>query len=310
MGRYVVRRLLQMIPVFIGTTFLIFAMVHILPGDPIKAMFGDKAADPATAAMLRHRYHLDEPLLSQYWTYLSGLVHGDLGVSFANGDQPVTAILRQAWPITARLALMAFGIEMVFGVVLGLLAGLRRGRLFDNVVLVLTLVVISIPIFVLAYVAQYVLGIKLGLVKATVSGGAPANELILPAIVLGSLSLAYVSRLTRTSVVENLRSDFIRTAIAKGLPRRRVIGVHLLRTSLIPVVTFLGADLGALMGGAIVTERVFNITGVGFNIFRAVTLKDGPTSVGLVTVLVVVFLFSSLVVDLLYAVLDPRIRYA
>jgi oligopeptide transport system permease protein len=299
-----------MIPVFIGTTFLIFVMVHVLPGDPVRAMFGDKAADPTVVATLRHRYHLDEPLLTQYWLYLSGLVRGDFGISLANGDRPVTAILAQAWPITARLGLMAFGVELVFGVLLGLAAGLRRGRLFDNVVLALTLVVISIPIFVLAYVAQIVLGLKLHLVSATVSGGAPVNELILPAIVLGSLSLAYVSRLTRTSVVENLRSDFIRTAIAKGLPRRRVIGVHLLRTSLIPVVTFLGTDLGALMGGAIVTERVFNITGVGFNIFKAIELKDGPTSVGLVTVLVIIFLFSSLVVDLLYAVLDPRIRYA
>ncbi|BFV57490.1 ABC transporter permease [Kitasatospora sp. CMC57] len=308
MGHYVMRRVLQMIPVFFGATFLIFVMVYGLPGDPIAAMFGDKAADPATVANLRHQYHLDEPWWKQYLIYMGNVFQLDFGTSFTG--RPVSEIMADAFPVTIRLALVAFFFEIVIGLPLGLLAGLKRGSFGDTSVLIITLIVISIPVFVLGYIAQTVFAIDLGWVTATVQDSTDILQLLLPGLVLASLSLAYVARLTRTSIGENLRADYLRTAVAKGLPRRTIIGRHLLRNSLIPVVTFLGTDLGALMGGAIVTEGIFNIAGVGNILYKAIRTKEGPTVVGIVTVLVIVYLVASLVVDLLYAVLDPRIRYA
>jgi oligopeptide transport system permease protein len=212
--------------------------------------------------------------------------------------------------VTVRLALMAFAIEVVLGVGIGLMSGLRRGKALDKGTLVLTLLLISIPVPVLGFVFQNVFATNLGWVTPTVQDSMNLGQLLLPAFVLGSLSLAYVARLTRTSIVENVKSDYMRTAVAKGLPRRRVIGTHLLRNSLIPVVTFLGTDLGALMGGAIVTEGIFNVKGVGNALYHAINLKEGATVSGFVVVLVLVYLAASLIVDLLYAVLDPRIRYA
>lgn len=310
MGRYVARRLLQMIPVFIGTTLLIFLMVYALPGDPVRGLFGDKGADPAILKSLRHQYGLDQPVLVQYWNYMKGMIlHLDFGTQIASG-RPVTDILGEAFPVTLRLAGLAFAIEAVLGVVLGVVSGMRAGKAADTIILFVTLLLISVPIFVLGYIFQTVFAFKLNLLDPSVNDSTKLSQLLMPAIVLASVSLAYVARLTRTSVAENLRADFMRTAIAKGLPRRRVVGVHLMRNSLIPVVTFLGTDLGALMGGAVVTEGIFNVKGVGYEIYQAIIRREGTTLVGLVTILVLVYLFTSLIVDLLYAVLDPRIRYA
>jgi oligopeptide transport system permease protein len=309
MGRYVARRLLQMIPVFIGTTLLIFLMVYALPGDPVRALFGDKGADPATVASIRHDLGLDQPILVQYWHYLTGLLQGDFGTQIAS-RRPVTDVLADAFPVTIRLAALAFLIELVFGIGLGILAGMRAGSLIDSGVLIFTLLMISVPVFVLGFIFKTVFAVQLGWVDPNVSNDPKWGELVMPAVVLAGLSLAYVARLTRTSIAENLRSDYMRTAVAKGLPQSRVIGVHLMRNSMIPVVTFLGTDIGALMGGAIITEGLFNIKGVGGTIFESIQRREGTTLVGLVTVLVLVYLATSLIVDLLYAVLDPRIRYA
>ncbi|MEV0093628.1 ABC transporter permease [Streptomyces sp. NPDC050738] len=309
MGRYVARRLLQMIPVFIGTTLLIFLMVYSLPGDPVRALWGDRPADPQAMARLRHEYWFDRPVLEQYWHYISGVFQGNFGTSFVTGRK-VLDVISEAFPITLRLAFVAFVIEIVVGLTLGLVSGLNRGKIADKIVLVLTLLLISIPIFVLGYIFRTVFGNQLGWVTPTVQDSTDISQLILPGIVLGSLSFAYIARLSRTSLAENLRADYIRTAIAKGLPRRRVIGVHLMRNSLIPVVTYLGMDLGALMGGAIVTEGIFNVHGIGNELYRSINQSDNATVVGIVTVLVLVYLVTSLLVDLLYAALDPRIRYA
>ncbi|MEU5048296.1 ABC transporter permease [Streptomyces sp. NPDC021096] len=307
MGRYVLRRLLQMIPVFIGSTFLIFFMVYAL-GDPVAALFGDKAPDPATAARIRKDLYLDAPLWKQYLHYMGQILTGNFGTAF-NG-QDVTELMADAFPVTLRLTLVALLFEIVIGITLGLLSGLRRGRSVDTSVLLVTLIVVSIPTFVSGYVLQYLFGVKWGVVSPSVSPAAPFDELLLPGIVLALTSLAYVTRLTRTSIAENSRADYLRTAVAKGLPRHRVITRHLLRNSLIPVVTFIGTDIGALMGGAIVTERIFNIHGVGYQLYQGILRQNSPTVVGFVTVLVIVFLAANLIVDLLYAVLDPRIRYA
>ncbi|MBQ0867255.1 ABC transporter permease [Streptomyces smyrnaeus] len=306
MGRYVIRRLLQMIPVFIGTTFLIFVMVYAV-GDPVNALFGERAPDPATAQQLREEFNLDKPIWQQYGLYMGKIFTGDFGNAF-NG-RPVTELMATAFPITIRLALIAIVIEIVIGIVLGVVTGLRRGRPVDSGVLMMTLVVISVPTFVTGSLAQYLLGVKWGWIAPAVSPAAPVGELLLPGLVLALVSLAYVTRLTRTSIAENSRADYVRTAIAKGLSRRRVTVRHLLRNSLIPVVTFLGTDVGNLMAGALVTERIFNIQGVGFQLWQGIVRQNSPTVVGFVTILVIVFLLANLLVDLLYAVLDPRIRY-
>ncbi|KAA0024458.1 ABC transporter permease [Antrihabitans cavernicola] len=304
---YIGRRLLQMIPVFIGATLLIYAMVFLIPGDPIQALAGDKPLTPAVAAQLRERYNLDKPFIVQYLLYLKGIVTFDFGTSFSG--RPVADEMARAFPVTLKLSVMALAVEGIFGVLFGVVAGLRKGKLFDSSLLVLSLIIIAVPIFVIGFLAQFILGVKWGIAPVTVGGNASFGRLLVPAIVLGLLSFAYVLRLTRNAVAENKNADYVRTATAKGLSRRRVITVHILRNSLIPVVTFLGTDLGFLMGGAIVTEGIFNINGVGGTLYQAITRGEPPTVVSFVTVLVVIFLLANLLVDLLYAVLDPRIRY-
>ncbi|MFE0253611.1 ABC transporter permease [Streptomyces sp. NPDC059010] len=307
MGQYVVRRLLQMVPVFIGATLLIFLMVNVM-GDPVAGLCGDRQCDPATAAQLRREFGLDRPVWQQYLTYMGNVFTGDFGTAF-NG-QEVTELMSTAFPVTLRLTIVAILFEVLIGITLGVVTGLRRGRPVDTGVLLATLVVISVPTFVTGLLLQLLLGVEWGWIRPSVSTAAPFAELLLPGLVLASVSLAYVTRLTRTSIAENRRSDYVRTAIAKGLPRSRVVTRHLLRNSLIPVVTFIGADIGFLMGGAIVTERIFNIHGVGYQLYQGILRQNTQTVVGFVTVLVLVFLLCNLVVDLLYAVLDPRIRYA
>ncbi len=306
MYRYIARRLLQVIPVFLGATFFIYAMVFAIPGDPIRALSGDRPLAEQTQQALRERYNLNDPLLVQYGKYLGGLFQGDFGQSFTGRD--VTDIMGQRFPVTIRLTLVAFTITVVLGLTAGVLAGLRRRSFIDTLVLVSTTAVVSIPIFVLGFVAQLVFGLELGWFPiAGIRQG--WMSYVLPGFVLGSTSLAYVARLTRTSLVENLRADYVRTATAKGLSRQRVVGRHALRNSLIPVVTYLGVDIGTLMGGAIITEGIFNIPGIGGEVFRAVQAQEGTVVVGIVTALVLVFIMSNLLVDILYAVLDPRIRY-
>jgi oligopeptide transport system permease protein len=296
-----------MVPVFFGATLLVYALVFLLPGDPIAALGGNRPLSPAVVAQLRHQYHLDQPFFSQYLTYLKGIVTLDFGTSYSG--RPVTEVMAQAFPVTIRLALLALAFEGIFGIGAGLIAGLRRGGFFDATLLVASLIVIAVPIFVIGFVVQIIFGVKLGWIRPTVGPEATWSELIVPALVLGSISFAYVLRLTRDSITENLTADWVRTATAKGLSRRRVVTTHVLRNSLIPVVTFLGADLGALMAGAIITEGIFNIPGVGHALYQAIIRGEGPTVVSIVTVLVLIYILTSLLVDLLYAFLDPRIRY-
>lgn len=307
MGSYIARRIAVMVPVFLGATLLIYGMVFLLPGDPVAVMAGDRPLTPEVAAQLRARYHLDDPFLVQYLRYLGGVLHGDLGRSYSG--LPVSDVLAHAFPVTLRLALIALVIEAVLGIAFGVIAGLRTGGLFDSTVLIAGLVIIAVPIFVLGFLAQFLFGVKLGIAPVTVGERSTFGRLLLPGVVLGSVSFAYVVRLTRSAVAANAHADYVRTATAKGLSRHRVVTVHILRNSLIPVVTFLGADLGALMGGAIVTEGIFNVHGVGGVLYQAVTRQEAPTVVSIVTVLVLIYLITNLAVDLLYAALDPRIRY-
>lgn len=316
MGRYAARRSVQLIPVFFGATLLIFAMVYLIPGDPVRALFGERQVSEETLDALRERYNLDDPFLVQYGKYmgvvpdqqdgLSGVFQGDFGEDFRGRE--VWAIMKQRFPVTIRLAVVAIIVQTIIGVTAGVLAGIRRNSFMDNLVLVSTTAIVAIPLFVMEFGAQLGFGIELGWFP--VAGLRQGwFSYVLPSMMLAVISLAYVARLTRTSIVENIRADYVRTARAKGMTRQRVVGRHVLRNSLIPVITFIGVDFGALLGGAIVTETIFNIPGIGRAVFEAVNQREGAVVVGIITVLVIIFLLANLLIDLVYGVLDPRIRY-
>jgi oligopeptide transport system permease protein len=237
---------------------------------------------------------------------MGDVIRGDFGTNFYGNK--VLDELAQRWPTTLKLAFMALIIESVIGITAGVLAGIRRGKFIDNLVTVSTLFLISIPIFVIASVAQLIFGVRLGWFPVTATQGT-WYQLIMPAFVLASASVAYIARLMRANLSENLRADYVRTAKAKGLTNRRTVGVHTLRNSLIPVITYIGIDIGALMGGAIVTERVFNINGIGNFLFRSINTKDGTSVVGTIVCLVLIYLLVNLLVDVLYGFLDPRISH-
>lgn len=308
MLRYVGRRLLQMIPVFFGATLLIYAMVFLMPGDPVQALGGDRGLTAAAEARIRAEYNLDKPFFIQYLLYIKGILTLDFGTTFSG--RPVIEVMAHAFPVTIKLALMALCFEAVFGILFGVYAGVKKGGFFDSTILVVSLFVIAVPSFVIGFVFQFLVGVKWGLLPPTVGPNETFKNLLMPAIVLGVVSFAYVIRLTRQSVSENLTADYVRTARAKGLGNRVVMIKHVLRNSLIPVVTYLGADLGSLMGGAIVTEGIFGINGVGGHLYQAILKGEPTTVVSFTTVLVIVYIVANLLVDLLYAVLDPRIRYA
>lgn len=304
---YILRRLLQVIPVFFGATLLIYFMVFALPGDPIIALFGDKTPNPAVVEQLRAQYHLDQPFIVQYFYYITGIFQGDLGSTFSG--QSVNDVLARTLPVTARLAVMAIAIEFTLAIIIGTISALRKGKFFDNTMLVIALIFVALPIFVLSFLAQYFLAIQWGWFKPTVGAQNDWGDLWLPAIVLGLSLYATSMRLMRSSVIDTLNQDWVRTAYSKGLPRRRVIPVHVLRNSLIPVITNSATNFGVLLVGATVTEGIFNVPGVGNTLFHAVQKHEGPTVVSFVTVFVIIYVLVNLVVDLLYGLLDPRIRY-
>jgi oligopeptide transport system permease protein len=304
-GKYIIRRLLQMIPVIIGVTFIIYVAVFAL-GDPTVGRCGERACPEGYIAKFRADYNLDKPLIVQYLLYMGNLLQGDLGTNFF-GNRVIDELATR-WPTTFQLTMMAVVIETVIGISAGVLAGIRRGKFIDSLVTVSTLFLISIPLFVIGSFAQLIFGIRLGWFPVTATQGT-TYQLIMPAFVLASVSVAYVARLMRANLSENLRADYVRTAKAKGLSNARTVGVHTLRNSLIPVITYIGIDIGALMGGAIITERVFNINGVGSFLYRSITQKDGTSVVGTIVCLVLIYLLVNLIVDILYGFLDPRISH-
>ena len=306
MTRFVIRRLLLTIPVLLGASLLIYAMVYALPGDPVRALAGDRPLSPSVQAQIRADYNLDDSFPVQYGKYLWGLLHGDFGKDFSG--RPVLETIAQRLPVTVRLTIVAVVFETLFGVAAGILASLRRNSFFDNLVLISTTMLVSIPVFVLGFLAQFVFGFILGWFP--IAGIADGwFSYLLPGLVLASLSMAYVARLTRSAMLESFSADYVRTARAKGVGRTRIVLRHVFRNSLIPIVTFIGADIGSLLGGAIVTESVFNLPGLGRAIFDAVRSQQGPVVVGIVTLMVFFYIFFNLIADVLYAVIDPRIRY-
>jgi len=306
MTRFIIRRLLLTIPVLIGASLLIYAMVYALPGDPVRALAGDRPLSASVQAQIRADYNLDDSFPVQYGKYLWGLLHGDFGKDFSG--RPVLETISQRLPVTVKLTIVAVVFETLFGITAGILASLRRNSFFDNLVLISTTMLVSIPVFVLGFLAQFVFGFKLGWFPiAGITDG--WFSYLLPGLVLASLSMAYVARLTRSAMLDSFSADYVRTARAKGVGRTRIVLRHVFRNSLIPIVTFIGADIGSLLGGAIVTESVFNLPGLGRAIFDAVRSQQGPVVVGIVTMMVFFYIFFNLVADVLYAVIDPRIRY-
>lgn len=318
MLKYVMRRIFQMIPVFLGVTLLLFVLriPGLLPGDPIQLIVGERELTPALRAQIEKKNHLDEPLHVQYGYYVSGLLQGDLGESYQKG-RPVTDILTDKFPNTFRLAFAAILVEIVVGVLAGIISAVKQYSFWDVLVTLSTSVLVSVPVFWLGMLLQMLFGIKLkqwtgGAAFLPMSGmGNPPDfaHLILPAITLASVSTAYVARIMRSQMLEAMGQDYIRTAKAKGLTERAVVFKHALKNALIPVVTFVGIDLGALMGGAILTESVFSWPGVGREIYLAVLQRDWPVVMGGVVVVVVIVMVVNLLVDISYAALDPRIRY-
>ncbi len=306
---YVGKRLLQAIPVFLFATLLIYALVFLRPGDPILGLVGNKPVSEEVRQALRDQYHLNDPFLVQWLYFLRDIF--TLNPDFVGLDgQPVIEKIANAFPVTATLAIMALAMDAIIGITIGTIAGLRRNSWFDSTTLVLSLVLLSIPIFVVGFVMQLIFGVRLGWFPAVVGGDWSVEDLILPAFVLAIANIATTMRLTRTSVADNLTADHVRTAKAKGLKGTTIVRRHVLRNSLVPVVTYIGINLGALMAGAVITEGIFNIPGIGNLAYGAVNRGDTPVTVTVVAVMVMVYVLMSLVVDLLYAVLDPRIRYA
>jgi len=312
---YIVRRLFQMVIVLLGVTVITFGIVFLIPGDPA-ALVAGKNATPQKIAEVRARLGLDQSMPVQYVKYLGRLVHGDLGDSYYL-QQPVAGLIRLNAPYTIQLAIAAVLIEML-GIPLGIYSALRQYTFWDTALTTGALLIWGIPVFVLGLFMQWFFGLKLGLLPLVgagdnVLGIIPASwnsiaTLILPAVTLGLIEVAYISYMQRASMLEVIRTDYVRTARAKGLSERQVITGHAFKNAVIPVMTIAGIDLGALMGGAIITETVFSRPGIGLMIYQAIGARDVPIIAGGVLFATIVFVFANLFVDLGYALVDPRVR--
>ncbi|WP_084129003.1 ABC transporter permease [Demequina sp. NBRC 110055] len=307
MTLYVVKRLLQAIPVFFGTTFLIYFMVFSMPGDPVLALFGDRTPNPAVLEAVREQYNLDQPFIVQYFMYIKDFLTGNMGVTFSG--QTVNDVFARAFPVTLQLVTIAVVAEFLLAVGFGLLSGLRKGKFADHASLLMALVLNSIPPFVALFLAQYFIGIKLGWAPVTVGANVSWGSLLLPGLTIALTIYVVGMRLMRGSVIEAREGDYVRTAYAKGLTSKRVTPVHVARNSLIPVITNTAASFGALIAGTTVTEGIFNIPGIGKVLYDAILRGENATVVSFVTILTVMYIIVNILVDLLYAVLDPRIRY-
>ncbi len=304
---YILRRLLQVLPVFFGATLLIYFMVFAMPGDPILGLFGDKTPAPQVVEALRAQYHLDQPFIVQYFMYIKDFLTGNMGVTFSG--QTVNDVFARAFPVTLQLVTIAVVAEFLLAVGFGLLSGLRKEKFADHASLLLALVLNSIPPFVALFLAQYFIGIKLGWAPVTVGANVSWGSLLLPGLTIALTIYVVGMRLMRGSVIEAREGDYVRTAYAKGLTSKRVTPVHVARNSLIPVITNTAASFGALIAGTTVTEGIFNIPGIGKVLYDAILRGENATVVSFVTILTVMYIIVNILVDLLYAVLDPRIRY-
>ena len=338
MGKYIIKRVLQFIPVFLGVTLILFVLQNVVPGDPIKLMAGEKSLTPEVELQLRVRYHfvqtdengdpvldengdpVPETLWNRYAYYMGGLLQGDLGNSYQR-KLPVTDIFMQKYPYTVKLAACAIVLEAIVGIGAGIVSAVKRYSFWDVLVTLSTSILVAVPAFWLGMLLQLFFGVYLkdltgGAFSMPISGAGGAASpyqdwmhYVLPAVTLASVSTAYTARIMRSQLLDVMNQDYIRTAKAKGLSNRAIILKHALKNALIPVVTYIGVDFGAMLAGAILTETVFNWPGIGYEVYRAITQRDWPIVMGGVTLVVIVVMVINLLVDISYALLDPRIRY-
>lgn len=303
---YISQRLLQAIPVLVGISVLSFLMLHLIPGDPVQVFAGDKPLTPDRAAELRHQYGLDRPLVVQYLDYASHAIRGDLGTALRS-QRPVLDSILEVAPGTAQLTLAALGMAAVLGITLGIVAAIAHGSWVDTAAMTVAMLGISTPVFYSSLLLILLFSFTLAWLPATGQGG--LERLIMPAMALGLSSSAVLARLVRSSMLEVLHQEYVTTARAKGLGPQRVVIRHALKNALIPAVTMLGLQLGALLGGAVVTETIFSRPGVGRLAVDAILGRDFPLVQGTVLFAASVYVLVNLVVDISYAVIDPRIRY-
>lgn len=332
MLRFVVRRLLLLVPILIGLSILIFLWIRALPGSPAQALLGERAT-PASIAQVRHQYGLDKPLYVQYFRYVDTTVHGDLGTSIVS-RRPVTTELRERFPATIELSIAAMIFAITFGIPLGFMAAKRYSTVFDHLSLVGSLIGVSTPIFFLALILKYVFAVRLGwlpsigrqdvlldtphptnfyVLDGLVTGHWYAawdaiKHLILPALALGSIPLAIIARITRAAALDVQNEDYVRTARAKGLPPHTVDSRHIFRNAMLPVTTIIGLQTGLLLSGAVLTETVFALPGVGSWLKDAIFNRDYPVIQGGILFTALVFVFVNLLVDISYGIINPRIR--
>ena len=305
MLRFFVRRLLWTLPVVFGVATLVFLLIHLIPGDPAQVMLGD-AAPPEDVAALRHRLGLDRPLGIQYAAFLGGVVRGDFGQSMRT-NQPVRQAIAERLPATIELAVAALVVAIVMGIPLGTVAAVRARTSVDHAATVVALFGISIPNFWLGPILAWVFSIGLGWFP--VSGRGTLGHLVLPAVTLGASLAAVLARITRASVIEELREVYVLAARARGLSRLRTVVHHAFRNSLIPIVTVLGLQVGSVLTGAVITETIFAWPGVGRLLIQSITFRDYPLVQGCILLIALTYVAVNLLVDLVYGLLDPRIRY-
>lgn len=300
------KRLVMVLPVVWAVVTLVFMLIHIVPGDPVRNALGDNATEDQVIE-LRKRLGMDQPLSRQYLNYWGGVLRGDLGVSLINPADRVVDKIFSRYPATIELALAGLFVAILISVPLGVTAGTNQGKLIDNLASVVALLGISTPGFVLGPLMILVFAIKLDILP--VSGRYGLEYLILPAITMGAALAAILTRMVRSSVIEELNEDYVRTARAKGLSERQVIYKHVLKNGLIPVVTIIGLQFGVLLAGAIITEIIFSWPGIGRLTIDSINARDYPMVQGCILMIAVTYIFANLITDLAYRLLDPRIKY-
>lgn len=335
MGRYILRRLLQLVPVLLGISLLVFAFLHLIPGDPAVTLLGDRAT-PDQIEVLRERMGLNEPLPLQYLSFLASLLRFDLGTSIFTGV-PIWDEIRLRWPATFELSVAAMLIALLLGIPAGVVAAIRKNSLVDNLTMSGSLIGVSMPVYWLGLLLVYLFAVNLQwlppsgrigvdagfsfepitgffIFDALIQGDFSAlrnivSHLVLPAVTLSTIPLAILARITRSAMLEVLSKDYIRTARAKGVLEFGVIGKHALKNAMLPVVTIIGLEFGTLLGGAILTETIFSWPGIGKWIYEGILLRDYPVVQGGVVFVAFMFVLINLIVDISYAFLDPRIQY-
>ena len=305
MAAFLLRRLVLTIPVVWLVVTLVFGLIHIVPGDPVAQMLGEGAPQPEIQR-LRHDLGLDRPILDQYKAYVVGLLKGDLGVSFRN-QEPVAQSIALRYPATIELTIAAIVVSLVLAIPAGVIGAVKRGTLVDKAIGVFSLFGVSLPNFALGPLLILLFSIVLGILPVSGRGG--ISHLILPAVTMGGALAAITTRIVRSSMLEEIHQDYIRTARAKGLPERVVLFRHALRNGLLPVITILGLQTGALLAGAIITETVFAWPGLGRLTVQAIGARDYPLLQGCILTISLSYIFINLLTDAIYSFVDPRIRY-